>query len=454
MSLNFNTSLSGLFASQRHIQVAQNNIANAETEGYARQRLNVEASDGAMGSGVGLEIGSGVIAKEVVRIRDIMLVEQGRNEGTEVGYYGQIQNVLQDVEIIFGEGQEGSISDIMSKFFNSWEELNKFPEENSYRLSLLGQAERFVNKVNTVSEQIRDVKGRLDEAFSLNVEKINSLSAKIANVNSKISMQATERPNALLDERDRYIDELSKLIDIKVTDDIKNPGLVNVQAGSVFIVSSERSNPIKEMEDSATQERFLVANGVILTPKSGEIKAQLELKNKNIPEYEAKLDELVNVLVTEINSHHSTGFGLDNSTGNAFFTGTTAGTISLNSVLKNNPEKIALSSAMNTPGNSDIGKLIAGVRDQNLYSSGTVTPSNFYNGFIVDLATDLNVATDSQLVHENVFIGIQTAKQSIQGVNIDEEMTNLMQAQHSYNANAKAIKAIDETLTQLFSIVQ
>lgn len=453
MSFNFNISLSGLMANQKQMQVAQNNIANATTEGYARQRLNLEASDNLVGHSVEMQIGSGVIATNVERLKDEMLIEQARNEKMEVGYYEEISRVLSDVEVVFGENDDGSISDTMSNFFNAWQELSKFPEENSYRLTLLGETEKFVNKVSSVYNQMQDLKVQMNDSVNVTIKEINDLTTKIANINKQITQQSSESPNALFDKRDMFIDQLSNLIDIKVTTDLNDPRIVNVQTDGVFLVRGVDQNGVKVMLADNENKRYIVANGTTIKSDNGKLGAQIKLENEYIPKYVDSLNEWVIKLAEEVNDQHSIGFGTDNSTGLDFFTGTTAGNLAINTQILNDIRKIATSANVDAPGNNSNAKALADIKYANVFNGNTVNIENYYNGIVLNMGVDLSMAKDNVIVHENVLMGIESQKQQIQGVSVDEEMTNLLQYQQIYTANSKMIKAINDTFDKLFNAV-
>jgi flagellar hook-associated protein 1 FlgK len=453
MGLNFNTSLSGLLTSQKQMEIAQNNIANANTDGYARQRLEVSSNDALVGNGVESEIGSGVIANQVTRIKDEMLIGQVRSQQSQVGYYDNLSKTLQDVEVIFGDTDNNGLGNAITGFFNAWEEANKFPEEKSYRFALIGQAQALTNQLNTITTHLDETTANVDLQLDGKLTQVNSLTQKIARINEKIGNASTDNPNALFDERDRYLNELSQYVDITVLKDPNNPNLINVRSGGTYLVAGENASPIKKMEDSLTKEMILGVNNVQYKPKEGSLLADINLKNDFLPRYEKQINDLASVLISKVNSYHSTGYGTDGSTGNNFFLGSDARTIKLNPLLETSTEKIAISSNATSPGNSGQGELIAGITDELLFNGGTVNLQSFYNGFVVDMATDLNNATDQTDVHQNVLTGLEATKQSIQGVSVDEEMTNLMQFQHFYTANSKMIKATDDTFRQLFELI-
>jgi len=457
MNFNFDISLSGLFASQRGLQVAQNNIANADSPGYAREQLNLKANASGLPGNKGNEVGSGVFIEEITRIKDDLLIQQARTEKGRLGDSQEMQQTLSNLEIMFGEGSEGSLSKLLTDFYNSWEEASKFPEQNSYRVALLGASEQLANKFNVLSDKMEDLKTEVSDNLEMNISKVNDLVKKIAEVNNKITLSGTKNPNALLDERDNYLDQLAQYGDIKVETNHKQPLLVDVSIGGSRIVSGTSAKELKGMLDAPNQEWVLAIDNEEVKLTSGKIHANVNLFNKTINGYEDQLDQLVGSIITEVNAEHVNGFGLDNSTGNLFFVGSGAGNIGVSNAIKADTNKIALSGQQDAllnvdVGNSDVAKKIVNIQKKNLASLGNLTQMNFYQNVSVQMANDLSVVKNNAMVQETALTSLEQERQSVQGVNIDEEMTNLMKYQRSYSANAKAVQSVNQLFDSLFQI--
>lgn len=452
MGLNFNVSYSGISAAQKAIQVVQTNMANANTPGYARQELGLSVNNGLAGGGINAEIGNGVISKQVNRIVDDFLIDQARGQQGEVGYYSSLRSSLSSIENVFSETSEGSISKLLSGYFNSWEEISKSPEESSYRYALVTQSQNLTAKLNSVDEKLAAIKKTADDDIRMETSKINSLTKKIADVNDKINQSAMERPNSLLDERDRYINELATYVDIKVSTNIQNDRIVDVKVGGIAIVTGTKNVEINTMVESTSNELTLLAGNSPLVINNGSLKANLEVRNKYIPQYQGELNQFVGTLLSEVNKVHSTGFGLDNSTGLNFFVGTGSNTIKVNPLFSTNPEKIATSSKADAAGNSDISKAIVALKDANIMTNGSSNPIASYNGFSIQMATELNIVRDNEVVHESILARVEEQKQSIQGVNVDEELANLLRFEHYYAANSKVMSTIDKVYDLLFQM--
>jgi flagellar hook-associated protein 1 len=451
MGIEFHTALSGLLAAQRMLQTAQNNIANAGNESYARQRVDASTNPNPAGAGrIEGQMGSGVMASQITRIRDELLIQQSRTESGKIGYYGGLADILMNIESVFGETGDNALNTLLKNMFNSFEEVGKFPEQSSYRIQAVNDAKVFTQKVKNIAEQLDVIKSQTDTKITSDVRRVNELLNNIADVHKRMQNIATDSPNALLDERDKYLDELAGYIDVDVQHK-GHPMNMEIRVGNVTLLSGVNVEEVEPYFVPTTQKWVLGASDVEFKPKSGTLAGYLETRNTSINQYEKDLDVLVGALITEVNALHSTGFGLDGTTGMDFFVGTDIRTIGVDALFETNPEKLGISSALGVSGNSDIGKAIAMLRDADIVA-GT-DPINYYQGYVVDMGSDLNVAISSYEVHTSVYQAVTSQRQSVQGVNIDEEMTNLMTYQHYYQANARTIKAMEKLNEELLALI-
>lgn len=451
--LNFDVAFSGIFAAQRAIKVTQNNIANINTDGYARQKINFGENVNVGGPGIDMQIGNGVNVEEIERIKDDFLIAQSRGEKGIFNYFQSMRESMSAIETVFNENSEGSVSQLLAKFFNGWEELSKYPEENSYRNALIATSENLANKLNDVNNGLVQLESKLDNDIEFKVKKVNEIIKKIVDTNNKITRMANENPNSLLDERDRYLDELSSYVDVQVVKDIKNPLLVNVKIGGVNFVTGNEARYMETMFDTGEGKWLVTTGNTMVNLTGGTLAGDLEVRNEKVSHYKNQLNEFVSTLVSEINTAHKTGFGLNNATGNDFFEGTGIHNIKLNPLFKTSPESIATSANTDTPGNADISKTIASIKQKNIFSGGTSNPMSYYNGVAIELATETNIVSDNEKVHGNILMNIESDRYAVQGVSMDEELANLLKFEQYYAANSKVVSAVDklfDTLLQMF----
>lgn len=451
MGIEFNTALSGLLAAQRMLQASQNNIANAGNESYARQRVDLATNPNPAGTGtIEGQMGSGVLTSQITRIRDELLIQQSRSESGKIGYFGGIADILTNIESIFGETGNNALNGLLKNMFNSFEEVSKFPEQSSYRIQAVNDAKIFAHKITNIAGEMDTIKAQTDTKITSDVKRVNELLNNIANVHKRMQNIATDSPNALLDERDKYLDELSQYIDVDVLHK-GHPMNMEIRIGNVTLLSGVNVEEVEAYFVPASQKWVLAATDTEFKPKTGSLAGYLETRNTMMNKYETGLNTLVSAIITEVNGLHATGYGLDGTTGMNFFTGTDIRTIKVDSIFESNPEKLGLSSALGVSGNSDIGKAIAQLREANIVSGAN--PINYYQGFVVGMGSELNVAESNYAVHTSVYQAVTSQRQSVQGVNIDEEMTNLMTFQHYYQANAKTIQAMQKLYDELLNII-
>ncbi|OAA93646.1 flagellar hook-associated protein FlgK [Clostridium coskatii] len=221
----FNTAKSGLFAQQTAINVTSHNIANANTDGYSRQRADMVTTtpytlpsmDSAAGAG---QLGTGVNIESIERIRDSFLDYQIRVENGASGQYKARDKYLSQVESVLGTdtGSTGSgISSLIQKFFSSWQSLSSSSQNVS---TVKEQAYQLTNELNHTYSQISDIKTNTNTEIKNVVVNVNTILGKISNLNQQIKDTKTsgQNPNDLLDSRDLLLDQLSSEFGISITD--------------------------------------------------------------------------------------------------------------------------------------------------------------------------------------------------------------------------------------------
>ncbi|GAF26458.1 MAG: flagellar hook-associated protein 1 [Moorella sp. (in: firmicutes)] len=220
----FNTALRGMQAQQRGIYTTSHNIANANTEGYTRQQVVLAATPAypvpAMNrpGGQGWQIGTGVDSQETRRLRDEFLDTQIRRETGSLGQWQQIQDVLQQVEVVFNEPSDTGLSTLMSQFWAAWQELSKNAESSPVRTTVVETANALAEAFRHSAAQLETIDNDIVQNIELKVKEVNSLAQQIADLNGQIKniVAAKDQPNDLMDQRDLLLDQLSKIVKINV----------------------------------------------------------------------------------------------------------------------------------------------------------------------------------------------------------------------------------------------
>ncbi|WP_226376835.1 flagellar hook-associated protein FlgK [Oceanobacillus halotolerans] len=218
------TAKRALFSQQSAIHTAGHNISNANTEGFSRQRVNM--SQTAPISGVSRnrldlpgQIGTGVEAGSVERIRDRFFDFQYRMEMSKVGYYEARSESLSRMENLLNEPSEQGLGKTMDRFWQSLQDLAVDPEHSGTRSVVRERGKAVADTFNYLTESLQAIQQDLKDEIDTKVTTINTIAQKINKLNMEISHLENNDylPNDLYDDRDRLVDELSEIVDIKVT---------------------------------------------------------------------------------------------------------------------------------------------------------------------------------------------------------------------------------------------
>lgn len=222
----FNVGKRGLFGQQQAINTTAHNIANANTEGYSRQRAIMETTrpfgmptmNNQVGPG---QIGTGVEVSSIQRIRDNFMDFQVRREKSTLGQYEARDKYLSEIESIFNEPSDTGISTLVGKFFDSWEQLSKQAETSNARTIVAQQSAALADALNHTYNQLTEVKKNAQESIKQSVFDANGMLERIDKLNQQIiSVKVSGmEPNDLMDSRDLLLDQLSEKFNIKVDAD-------------------------------------------------------------------------------------------------------------------------------------------------------------------------------------------------------------------------------------------
>lgn len=511
------TARRALFTSQTALQTTGHNIANANTPGFSRQRVNLTTTTPWPGVGMNRpavpgQIGTGVQAGSIQRVRESFLDMQFRSESSKFGYWDSKHTSLHKMEDIMNEPSENGIANSLDKFWRSLQDLSVHPEDSGAR-SVVRQrgvalAETFAYTAQSLVAIQRDLKKQID----VNVKEINSLSSQLNAINLQISKVEPHGylPNDLYDQRDNLLDRLSQLVNISV-EPVRSGGIASEIAEGKYHVKLLDENG-RDLGITLVDAHRMTHNEMAITydeetglvdavkfgpanfdPKAsgghttlnfedflsvGKFKADIEAHGyldkqgaeKGIyPQMLRDLDQMVFTFVQEFNKVHGEGWNLNDvqngtkGTPINFFSysGENAPTASN---IKGAASKLVVSrdimegldniaaSLGGFAGDGSNGLALSGVKDALLSFGGTTTTvQSFYQGVIGQMAVDTNEAARMTLTSDTLRLSVDQRRESIKGVSLDEEMTNLIQFQHAYNAAARSITIVDEMLDKIIN---
>ncbi len=442
----------GLSAARLGMEISGHNVANANTPGYSRQRPVLATSDPYTLPSLcrpqePLMLGTGVEVKKVERVRDSFLDIQIRAEVSGHGTWEVQRDALSEIETIFMEPSENGLSSLFSKFWNSWQEVSKNAENTPTRAVLVQNAESLAGAIRHTKSLLETVRDDQRQLANIYINDINSKARQIAALNVQIanSRAAGDEPNDLLDKRDLLLDELAALTAVTVAED--SLGAVKVTAGSVVLVDGRESFDVPQITDWSSDPFAGPPYDQFTAGRLFGVRENLA----KVAAYAADLDKLASTLISEVNALHAAGYGLDGTTGTAFFTGSDSSDIGVNQGLAANLGLVAAASASDAPGDGSNALAIARLQSAAIAGLGGSTIAGHYQNLVSRLGVESQEAarmTDNQkaLVDQ-----LNSRKESISGVSLDEEMTNLIQYQYAYMASARVITAMDSLLDTLIN---
>lgn len=463
---------------QTALSVTGHNVANANTAGYTRQVANLVTTRPyytptlTANSGVG-QLGTGVEVATLERIRDSFLDGQIRNENKTLGYWEAIYDTLAKIEVILNEPSENGLRTVMDQFWESWQDLSAHPENESVRAVVVQRGAALADAFNHIHKQLTELREDVNAFVQVKVNEINSIAQQLADLNQQILSItiAGKQPNDLLDKRDLLLDELSKIVSVTVNYD--QYGMVSVQMGGRPLVQGNDHALLDLKADTKGTFQVIWADtkavariddgelrGLLDARGATELDASPSIYKEIIPNMIDKLNELAKAIVLETNSVHRNGYSLTNETNLNFFNEPTsasdgyqwAAMIQVDNAIYNDPKKIAAASeetwkdgVESNFGDGSNALKIAQLK-HTLIMGGTTTTDDFWRSICAQVGV---MAQESvRMVHNQEILlnELENKRQSVSGVSLDEEMTNMIKFQHAYNAASRYITAIDEAI--------
>lgn len=446
------SALGGMQAARRGLEVAGQNIANARTEGYSRQRVETAAVGGTANAAFyatpPVAAGS-VEVTGVTRMADAFLEARGRTEHSKQAYLDGREEILSTTEGLFDEPSDNGLQAQLTGMWKSWTDTADNPGDSAVRNQLVVSsgvvADRLNNLAQTLGGEYTDTRGRLDSTLS----EINTGARRLADLNTAV-VQAKQHglpANELLDQRDQLALRLVELTG--GTTSTGADGSLDVQLGGVSLVSGSTARSLTltgsatltgAAGDPATVRWSDDASAAPLTGGSGG--ALLEGLTTIMPDYLAQLDQVASKLATGVNQLHRAGFTPTGAAGGDFFSGTTAATIKV--ALTGGDQVATSSSATRALDGSNADAISALARS-------ATGPDAAYRQTVVKIGMAVQTAASRSATQASITAQVDAARQSSAGVNLDEELTSMLTYQRSYEAAARVMSAVDSMLDTLIN---
>lgn len=507
------TSKRALFVNTVSMQTLGHNIANANTEGYSRQRVTQSEARPLWAMGMTKsqqpgQLGTGVEYTSITRIRDSFLDTQFRRENQLLGSWEVLNSTMTAIQNILNEPSGSGLSAVMDDFWNSWETLNRDPSLLSARVAVAGAASNMTDTLKHISESLNNLTNDVNSNIDKRVMEANNMLDNIARLNVLIRDNESfgDHANDYRDQRDLLIDQLSTIVDVQYAED--ENGMVNITSAGVNVLAGEVVTPLNAANAATAtagqlkgyiqslQETDLIRNqlnGLVGTLVTGDIK--VTLSNGYITSNDmaalndvtvdgvgvvpagtvipagSKITSSMDVMVKGFNGLHELGYTLTEptSSGIPFFVSSsgpfTIDNIQVNPEILADTNKIAASSQYEVVngvnkvirGNSDIANAIAGLRDaifafpDSLTSMSQGTTDDYFRALTADLGIRASNTQRNYQNEQTMTDNLLIQRQSVSGVSMDEELADMIRFQQAYNAAARNMTTVDEMLDRVIN---
>lgn len=439
------------------LTVTGQNVSNVNTPGYVRRQVVLETRD--LGPG---NFG-GVNAAGIRRVAD-KFIEQKHLSLTGLSSQANTRDqLLGQTEALFNDFAGSGLSNSMGAMFSSLAAMSATPNDPTTRASVLQRAETFSNQIRTASDQISNYRSELFGQAREVVNDINSKIDSIAEISGRINEATAAGQDSadLQDKRDAMLLDLTKKIEVRAYTD-GNGQLVVQGPGVTLVQGSTPRHLALDVADDGSLQVFARAGGgtggeVTKFLSGGELAGIVEVRDHDVVAMQQELDNFAFNLGTQMNSVHAAGFGLDGQNGRAFFdVGTSAegaaGRIKVSDDIAGRPDLLgAASSAVALPGDGTQAMALASVADSPVPGLDGLDPSEAYARIVGNVGRRKQEAAETLDVRDAMTAQVETMRQSVSGVSLDEEMVAMTQYQRAFEAASRVFTTADQLLETLIN---
>ncbi len=464
-----NTALTGLQAQQMALNVTAHNVANANTDGYSRQEVDMTATypytvpTANRGVGAG-QIGTGVEVENISRVRDQFLDSQIRSQLSAQGSWQTTQDYLGQLESVFNEPSDSGLSTLFGTMWNAWQDLSVSPDSTSAKAAVVQAGTGLADELNRDASQLSTLRDQAGQEAGLNVSDVNSDLQQIADLNNQIQkvQLVGDQPNDLMDKRDLLLDKLATTLPISYQQDAQGQLTITLgsKSGGPTLVSGSSYGSLQSATNAdgtlavtMTDSSGTSAGDVTSSLTSGTLGGLIDVHDQVLnPSYSGslawRLNQLASTLITQVNKVY------DPSGATKFFDGTDASNISVDGSLVNDPTTVR-SGSSGAAGDGSVALAIANLQTTVVDCNGDGQPDStigdWYNQLVTKLGSDSQQAQQMTTNQKALVNQLTTSRQSNSGVSLDEEATNMVKYQRAYEASARVMTAMDQMLETLIN---
>ena len=461
------TALSSLIAQRQALEVSGQNIANANTVGYTRQRANlasVAANSAPSMFSAGLQVGNGTTVTGVARLGDIFLDARLRSETGSASFAATKADAYTRLESTVAEPGDTGVSNALQTFWADWEKVGNSPGIAATRDVLLEDATALTQRISAGAAAVGTQWSQTRTELTSAITDVNSTATMIADLNDNIrnALVTGGSANEMIDQRNVLVTGLSALVGASGVE--RPDGTMDVMVNGNALVRGNTAHAIAVNTDSATMGSDVTltwaGTTAALGAQAGSIvgmvaalaPAQTTGNGGILAEAAASYDKLATTLMNQVNTQHASAVTTAGTPGGAVFSSSTvaAGPPPVYSALNLKVEitdsaQIAVGAAGHGSSDGSMGHTMAGL------GSATDGPDAQWTAWVADLGVTSRSATQRAVITETTRTTAETLQMANASVDVDEESANMLTYQRAYEGAARVLTAIDEMLDTLIN---
>lgn len=444
--------LSALNAQKRGLDLTGQNIANANTPGYTRQRLNLQTLGAPARPSIWATYqspGTGVNVTGIDRLRDALLETRAQGRHAQLTDTTAVNTALTEIEQEFPEPGANGLQNTLNQFWSGFGDVSNNPGSPAARVQLLQRGQVVTDWLNATAANLGTVATEQGDQLDKLVTTVNSQTAELADLNYAIvnGVVGGLPVNDLLDRRDLLAMSISEAVggtiataeDGSISIAINGSVLVNRSKAELLQVGLSGGSTVVQWKDKGSPPPTV---GIT----TGRANGLLTTINTTVPTWRGKLDDVAAALANKVNSQQALGYDLDGNVGAAMFSGTTASTITMSLT---DPRQVAASS------HAPVGGAVSldGTNADALASIATTagSPDELYQSLVNGLGVAVQASNQGVSSMTSVVANADAQRESNSGVSLDEEMTSLLAYQRAYEAAGRMMSAVDSALDTLIN---
>jgi len=444
LTADLNVSVQSLLASTESMDVTTTNMANMNTPGYARRRVVLEESAPSGDD----QSSTGVDVKTIQSLRDSVLDLSINANTAQQNLNSTLSSSLAPIQVEFSDTATGSIGASIDSFFSSLQQLSTSPADASLRSGVLTAAANVASSFQSTASAVTQAQQQADQSVVESTGDANSLLQQIASTNAQITTAQNlgQSANSDQDQLSSLLSQLSAIMDYKTVN--SSDGFTLTTANGVpLVVGSKAYSLTNQVNSTGFNSVYAGGTDITSTIQGGNLGGYLQARDQTLASMSSQLDQFAYQFAQAVNSVQTAGSDATGNAGAALFnppdttSGTATGAASAIAVALTSGSQIAAASTGGASGDGSNLTNMLNLQSQEVINGST--PTDAFSNLTFEIGNTISQANSNATATGNILTQLQNQQGSIEGVSLDEESSNLLLYQRSYQAAAKVISTVD-----------